>query len=104
MTGNGIPAGLGEGDIRRHASIVGMAGALINQTSAYLDAPDGSASETANEDQLSAMVEGLLSELPREADIALIMVLLSVIIATADEAEVQAWFDFQAQKIKEALG
>lgn len=104
MTGNGIPAGLGRDDILRHAAIVGMAGALINQTSAYLVAPDGSPSQTANEDQLEAMVESILGELPREADMALILLLLSLIVAVADEAEVQRWFDNQSEQIRRALG
>lgn len=104
MAGNGIPAGLGHEDIRRHAAIVGMAASLINQTSAYLDAPNGSPSQTANEDQLKAMVESFLGELPREADMALILVLLSLIVAVADEAEAQRWFDRQSEQIRRALG
>ncbi len=103
MTGNGIPAGLGVDDVMRHNFIVGTAARLINAGSDYLESPDDTAAEIATQDQLAALLAQFESETPRDADMALVLVLVSLICATVEEADAQAWFDDQAEKIRRAL-
>lgn len=107
MTGNGIPdtsGGLPDGftpdDVADHAVTLQMASMLINATSAYLEAPEGEDSEAeANLDGLAQRLSG-----SPEAAGRVLLCLASVLVATAPQDDVQAWFTEQAQRVAEALG
>ncbi|QGJ92718.1 hypothetical protein QDA04_gp48 [Microbacterium phage Megan] len=108
MTGNGIPdtsaAGLPDGftpdDVADHAVTLQMSSMLINATSAYLEAPTGEDGEA------EANLDGLAQRLSASPEAAgrVLLCLASVLVATAPQEDVQAWFSEQAERVKEALG
>lgn len=108
MTGNGIPAtgpelpeGVGREDVEDHAVTIQLAGQLINATSEYLRAKDGSEAEKAAEDYLD-MVASKISESPEAAG-RVILALASLLVQAADQEQVQAWFTEQSEHIMAVL-
>lgn len=85
-----------------HAAIMGLAGGLLNATALYLNAPDGSNEEQVLEDELATELAAAVM-LGDEAVSNLLLALSSLVVATAPEADVQAWFDNQADRIQEVL-
>ena len=107
MTGNGLPAPVGDGhdptieDVRHYATVMALAGTLINLTSTYYDAPEGEASHEA-EMALEAHVDSVTALGP---DIAatVMQALASIIVETGKESLIQEWFDAKAEHVRAAL-
>ena len=89
-------------DLLIHASVIGRAAELINVASAYLNSPDGSGEEEIAEAALVSTI-GEIEKMSGGAMQNFIMALASVIVASCDGDEVQAWFDNQSDHIKAAL-
>lgn len=105
MTGNGIPdlpEGVGLSDVEDHAVTIQLAGQLINTTSNYLTADAGSEAEKAAEDYLDVLASKI-SESPDAAG-RVLLCLASLVVGTAEQDQVQAWFTEQSQHIMDALG
>jgi hypothetical protein len=94
---------IGEGDIVRHAYAIQTMGALINLTSVYLEAPDGSGAEEVGEEALTEAVAAAIHRGPEFAG-HMILNLTSLIIEAGDQERVQQWFNQQAEAIEAALG
>jgi hypothetical protein len=88
--------------VMSHAGIVGLSGELLNIAGAYLGAPEGTEEEQAAEDALTAFLTGVVT-LDDDSMSNLLLALASLIVATAPQDDVQAWFDNQAERIAEAL-
>lgn len=88
--------------VLNHAAVLGLTGELLNVTALYLNAPDGSNDEQEHEDALAAHLAAMIA-LGDDAISNMLLAMASLIIATSPEAQVQAWFDDQAQHIQETL-
>lgn len=92
-----------EATLRAHHTTIGAVAGLINLTSAYMGAPDGSGAEEIAEGELTGAIDAVSRLSPEKIGNA-ILAFTSLIVAVADPDDVQEWFNQQAQKIAEALG
>ncbi|AWY05403.1 hypothetical protein HOT42_gp52 [Microbacterium phage Metamorphoo] len=93
-----LPEGMDIDDVRAHAMSLGFIGALINLTSTFLTAEDGSAEESEAEDALDEYLERVL-DMGAEVAGKLLLTFASLIVQVADQESVQAWFNDQASRI-----
>ncbi|QGJ89462.1 hypothetical protein PBI_SMARTIES_58 [Microbacterium phage Smarties] len=97
-----LPDNIEASDIRAHALSLSVVGGMINLTGKYLSSEDGSPAEAEAENELDEYVDRVVMMGPEVSGKAL-LVFASLITATAPQAEVQAWFDDQGERIKPFL-
>jgi hypothetical protein len=85
-----------------HHENIGIAANLLNITSVYLGAPEGSGEEEVSEQALQEAIM-IASAMQPEAIGNLLLAFTSLICATAPDDEVQRWFDHQAEALREAM-
>uniref|UniRef100_A0AAU7J828 MazG-like nucleotide pyrophosphohydrolase n=2 Tax=unclassified bacterial viruses TaxID=12333 RepID=A0AAU7J828_9VIRU len=102
MTGE-LPEGVSMDDVRAHAFTMSTLISLINTSSEYLHAEDGTVEEAENELAMNEMVERIVDLGPEVAG-NMIISLASCIVQTAEGEVVQAWVNNHAERLAEVLG
>lgn len=86
----------------QHGTNLRVLGDLLNKTSKFLNAPDGSGEEEVTED---ALMQAMLRASKGDAEIgSLLMAFATMCVSVCDEDKVQSWFDSRAEDIKAILG
>lgn len=98
-----LPEGVGVEDVREFAMVHSLCANLINLQSDYLTSEAGTPEEEIAEQALATLSE-TITGLGDETVGTVILSLVHLVVNTADEEKVQAWFDNQAALIKAALG
>ncbi|QNL30263.1 hypothetical protein SEA_CLEARASMUD_53 [Microbacterium phage ClearAsMud] len=93
-----LPEGFDVEDARTHALSLSIVGNLLNHTGAYLTAEPGTEAEREAEDELNEFVERITMLGPITTGKAL-LVFASLVTATGDQEQVQAWFTEQSDKV-----
>ena len=91
-----LPDGVSVEDVRAHADMVVMAGALVNLMRDYLNAPDGSADERAAWAAFEDYVGEIMDD-PMVAGFA-VMYLAGCIVGAVDESDVDRWFAYHLDR------
>lgn len=97
-----LPEGVSIPDVYEHARNLSLAANMITLAGAYLTSDEGTEAEARAEEEWSSLLDNVLASGPELAG-GLILALASVITQTGDQERVQAWFDEQAEHVKQAL-
>lgn len=94
--------GMSDDLLKHHSDNLGLTVSLLNFTSNYLMAPDGSGEEELAEAALQNAV-GLAAAMDESTVGNVMLALCSLVVSTTEPVDVQEWFNAQAQRIAETL-